>query len=201
MQSNMKIINLKNEKYLINREEGGFTLLETLIAIFIMTVAFTALLTLMTTSMFSARYANNEITATYLAQEAMDYVRNDRDTTAFLNSNWSVSGITSFIGHYGDPSRSTDCFDPLNGCMIDANLSIVNPCLGSCPQLFYENAPGGGAYYVYSSSSTTRPTSFVRTIKMDLVNPEELAVTVIVSWKNGSVVRTQQLKASLLKWQ
>lgn len=201
MQSNMKMINLKNEKYLTNKGERGFTLLETLIAIFIMTVAFTALLTLMTTSMFSARYANNEITATYLAQEAMDYIRNDRDTTAFLNNNWSSGGATSFIGHYGDPSLGTECFDSTSGCMVDANLSIVNGCLGTCPSLFYESVPGGGAYYVYSSSSTTRPTSFVRTVKMDLVNPDELAITVIVSWKNGSVTRTQELKASLLKWQ
>jgi prepilin-type N-terminal cleavage/methylation domain-containing protein len=197
----MKTLEFKNKKYQVNTKESGFTLLETLIAIFIMTVAFTALLTLMTTSMFSARYANNEITATYLAQEAMDYIRNDRDTTAFLNSNWSVGGITSFIGHYGDPSLGTECFDSSTGCMVDANLSVVNGCVGVCPSFFYESAPGGGAYYVYSASSTTRPTSFVRTVKMDLVTPDELAVTVLVSWQNGSVSRTQELKASLLKWQ
>lgn len=193
MQNNMKKINVQKNK--------GFTLLETLIAIFIMTVAFTALLTLMTTSMFSARYANNEITATYLAQEAMDYIRNDRDTTAFLNQDWSAGGITSFIGHYGDPSLNTGCFDPLQGCIIDSNLASVNACIGVCPRFFYEDAPGGGAYYVYSATATTKPTNFIRTIKMNLVNPDELAVTVSVEWRNGSVSRTQKLQGSLLKWQ
>lgn len=185
----------------INLKNKGFTLLETLIAIFIMTVAFTALLSLMSTSMFSAKYANNEITATYLAQEAMDYIRNDRDTTAFQNLDWSTIGPTSFIGHYGDPSLANGCFDPSGGCSIDTKLQVIAGCPSTCPTFFYESAPGGGAYYVYTATSTTNPTTFSRTIKMDLVNPEELEITVKVSWKNGSVQRDQELKASLLKWQ
>jgi type II secretory pathway pseudopilin PulG len=205
MPNNMTKINLQKNKGLpaLGGAKGNraFTLLETLIAIFIMTVAFTALLSLMSTSMFSARYANNEITATYLAQEAMDYIRNDRDTTAFLNQDWSTGGTTSFIGHYGDPSRATECFDQAGGCMVDTKLQTVTSCPGKCPSFFYESAPGGGAYYVYNASATTKPTSFSRTIKMDLVNPDELAIIVEVSWKNGSVSRTQELKASLLKWQ
>jgi prepilin-type N-terminal cleavage/methylation domain-containing protein len=104
-------------KKIILQKNKGFTLLETLIAIFVMAVAFTSLLSLMTTTMFSARYANNEITATYLAQEAVDYIRNDRDTTAFQGGNWN-----DFINHYGatlgTPSVCYSITDP--GCNLDA---------------------------------------------------------------------------------
>lgn len=202
MLNNMKKIDTKNNK--------GFTLLETLVAIFIMTIAFTALLSMMSTSMFSARYANNEITATYLAQEAIDYIRNDRDTTAFQGGNW-----VQFLNHYGSTLSSTNCFSARDACTIevaepDPTIAVI-PCLSmlrkcSVPLLYEEDTATSGRFYTYASSSTAVPTNFRRTVNMELGNivngiPEELDITVTIDWFNGSVARSQKLKASLLKWQ
>ncbi|MCC6323257.1 prepilin-type N-terminal cleavage/methylation domain-containing protein [Candidatus Nomurabacteria bacterium] len=187
---------------------AGFTLLETLIAIFIMVVAFASLLSLMTTTMFSARYATNEITATYLAQEAVDYIRNDRDTTAIIGGDW-----IGFINHYGNYQTipATNCYATA-GCyfdVTDTTYSLITPCLtppGSCPNLNYEESPASGGYYISVPSSTSVPTKFKRTVTIIPGNfvgaiPEELMITVRVDWSNGSRPRSQILRASLLKWQ
>ena len=63
-----------------NNKKTGFTLVETLIAIFIFTLSIVALFALIGDSLFSAQYAKYDITAQYLAGEALDYIRNDRDT-------------------------------------------------------------------------------------------------------------------------
>lgn len=203
MQNNMKNINLKQNKGFtrtLSSKMSGFTLLETLIAIFVMTIAFTALLSLMTSSMYSARYANNEITSAYLAQEAIDYIRNDRDTIAFQGGDWS--GINGFIPHYGDSINKTYCFDT-GGCYFDVTLdripTNIQLCGSSCPNLNYEENPSSGGYYKYDI--TLPKTKFRRTVKMEMNGTDELLVTVTVDWLNGSMPRSLVLKASLLKWQ
>ncbi|MDQ5971516.1 MAG: hypothetical protein QG566_462 [Patescibacteria group bacterium] len=195
----MKKINFKTNK--------GFTLLETLIAIFIMVVAFTSLLSLMTTTMFSARYATNEITATYLAQEAVDYIRNDRDTTVIIGGDW-----VGFLNRYGNyqSTPTTSCYAK-SGCYFDVTdmTYTITPCMaspGSCPNLNYEENPVSSGYYISTPSSTSISTKFKRTVTLEggnIVNgiPEELMITVKVDWMNGSRPRSQTLRASLLKWQ
>ncbi len=201
----MKKLHLKKNEGPALSLSKGFTLLETLIAIFIMVVAFTSLLSLMTTSMFSARYANNEITATYLAQEAVDYIRNDRDTTAFQGADW-----TGFLAHYGNPlsTPGTICYDSSGGCALDVTdptYSTIISCPSSCSNFHYEANPTSGGYYINTPSSTSVPTKFKRTVRMEtqgVVNPDdEVLITVTVEWHNGLKPRSQTLKASLLKWQ
>lgn len=184
------------------KQNAGFTLLETLIAIFIMVVAFTSLLSLMTTTMFSARYANNEITATYLAQEAVDYIRNDRDTTAFQGGIW-----LNFLAHYGSSlGTPSGCFVVPDGCYFDvtdttySNIKQCNnpPTPFSCPYFNYEESPTSGGYYKYDA--TFPKTNFKRTVTMELNGTDEVLITVRIDWSNGSKARSQTLRASVLKW-
>lgn len=208
----MTKINLQNNKRFTRqnslvRNSGGFTLLETLIAIFVMTVAFTALLSLMSTSLFSARYAKNEITAVYLAQEAVDYVRNNRDTLAFQGGDWN-----NFLASFGYvPGTGNLCFDS-NGCYFevdDSNLSNIKLCPSGdgCPRMLYDRNMINNLYG-YTTSSSTADSNFTRTVTMQAVgtdpgntNNDELMITVEMAWRNGSVDRSFILRSSLFKWQ
>ncbi len=199
-------------KYLNTQKNRGFTLLETLVAIFILMIALNSLLTLTTDSLFSSNYAKNESTAVYLAQEAMDYIRNDKDTTASVNGNadWG-----SFLNHYRESSTdpNTKCYSE-NGCMIDAMdwdfTQSVREC-GSiapwgdvtCDVFSYHDDATMEEYYDYDLAGGT-PSNFKRQIKMKLTGGgggvDELQVTVIVEWRNGTLVKSYVLRSSLLNW-
>lgn len=200
-------------------KQKGFTLLETLVAIFILFVALNSLFTLTSNNFFASRYARNESTAIYLAQEAIDYIRNDRDTTAFqnnaLNTGWEI-----FLSHYGDTTINSLCYSS-SGCIIDAtnwsapfgtNLDSVKPCLSTPPvfgeidcQFFQlEDSSVNGSYYTYTIRPVgQRATSIKRQIKLkqNPNNLDELQIMVNVEWQNGHLAKSLTARASLLRWQ
>ncbi len=190
-------------------KQKGFTLLETLVAIFILLLALNSLFTLTTNNFFAAKYAKNESTGIYLAQEAIDYIRNDRDTTAFQNHDWNT-----FLSHYGDSVMNTTCYST-DGCTIDASnwnlpsvsgapLPSIANCSPDCLEFKLEASSNFGPYYTYDNSrpATQKATTIKRKIELTLANSgEELQIKVTVEWLNGQVPRSMVSRASLLKWQ
>jgi prepilin-type N-terminal cleavage/methylation domain-containing protein len=194
----------QNNMSTYNTKQKGFTLVETMVAVFILTIALASLLTLTASSIFSARYARNEITANYLLQEAADYIKNDRDTVVF-NQNTGGTGWTTFLNKYGYSSSGV-CFSS-NGCYFEpANMSSVPPtvCIsGTCPKFNYDNAATYNTFYTYKSPSVIVPSIFSRKIQMSVnsSNADELDVSITVNWTNGSLGRSRSLQISLLNWQ
>ena len=201
----MKKLFTKKEK------QKGFTLLETIVACLVLMIALNAMLTLISSSIFSARYSKNEITAMYLAQEAIDRVRNDRDSMAFLGSN--------FLTFYGyDGAEGQKCFS-VNGCQfnvtdwdISANIIECNAVTGEdndgCSPLYYNDdaLSSNENYYTYSYTGNETETTFRRKISMQTKSvgsdPDvELIVRVTIDWKNGGLPHSRTLTTSLLKWQ
>ncbi|MFA6520567.1 MAG: prepilin-type N-terminal cleavage/methylation domain-containing protein [Candidatus Paceibacterota bacterium] len=69
-------------KIFSKKNKGGFTLVETLVAISIFTVSILGLMSILSSGISSTTYAKNKMIAGYLAQEGIEYVRNMRDTAA-----------------------------------------------------------------------------------------------------------------------
>lgn len=88
----MKLFFLKT-----NKAKRGFTLLETLVAVAIFTIAILALLAVLSNGIASTNYAKRKITATYLAQEGVEYVRNQRDGFIITNSDDPQVGWDDFV--------------------------------------------------------------------------------------------------------
>lgn len=217
----MKIIHIQHNK--------GFTLIETMIAVFVLTAAMAGFFSLLASSLFSARYARNEITANYLLQEAVDYVRNDRDTVAFQQST-NGGGWINFLNRYGYNGgvgsdtcfTTTTNFNSAPGCYFEPALSVsltspldaipVKACTTSadfgtiqCPVFNYDQSGAiHNDYYTYDSTHNLPATKFKRQVVM-LVNPtsagDELAMKVTVEWQNGGLTRSKSLVISLLNWQ
>lgn len=190
----MKIINTQlkiTPKQKLQSKVSGFTIIETLVAIFILTIAVTSFLGLVSQSIMTARYAKNEITANYLAQEAADYIRNERDSFVFLNNNTSVDDWKNNLYRFGyDINQKTLCFSD-KGCYFDidpTSLSLVNikECSTKC-----EAVKINGAASI-----------FRRKIKMVInsTNSREVYVYVTVEWLNGNSTKTKELKFSLSNW-
>jgi type IV pilus modification protein PilV len=129
----IKNFKLKNEK--------GFSLVEVLIAILVLSVGITGLLGLMTSNIKDSINSRDAIIASELAQEGIELVRNARDNN-FANGRDVFANIAS-----------TD------GC-IDKNTDSNNPSF-LCPnekQLHYESG-----FYVHSPTAQTL-TKFARRI-------------------------------------
>ena len=197
------------KRYSKNTTSGlrsGFTIIEALVAIFILTISVSSMLGVTASSATSARYSNNEITANYLLQEAVDYIRNNRDTIAFQMKDASI-GWGTFLNKYS-PCFSNMCdikiedFNPADTTGVD-----VLSCPGSaCESLYYDkdDALGGVTSFFYSHDKNFGELSnFVREVKMEKVDgsDDQIKVTATVRWKNGTSTKTQSLVVYLLNWQ
>lgn len=192
------------------KKNTGFTIIETMVAVFVLTMALVALLTLTANSTFNSRYAKNEIIANYLLEEAVDYIRNERDTIAFQNK--AGGTWVSFLNKYGwgNGTAPDVCFLP-DGCYISvsdvapiATLCASSPSFGvaKCPVFSFDE---NGFTNFYNYDPTLPPSNFKRKIFMKLDQTknsgEELDITVTVEWLNGNLVRSRSLQSSLLNWQ
>src|SRR3989344_1758532 len=66
-------------KNTLGKTTGGFTLIEMIVAVFILTIAVGAPLYSAAVALKISREAQNRIVAEYLAQEALEFIRNRRD--------------------------------------------------------------------------------------------------------------------------
>jgi len=87
-----RTLTFKSGKKLVS----GFTLVETLVAIAIFTVSILAVMAVLANSISDTNYAKKKITAAYLAQEGIEYVRKMRDTFVLTNNQ---TGWADFIAN------------------------------------------------------------------------------------------------------
>lgn len=71
------------------RYEKGFTLVELLVALFVVTTAFTAIAALMSQNIRSSTFTETQLQAVFLAQEGVEIVRNIRDDNVKAGRNWN----------------------------------------------------------------------------------------------------------------
>lgn len=176
------------------KKNSGFTLVETLFAVFILTFVIVGLMTVVANSLFTARYARDEITVNYLLQEVVDYVRNDRDTKVFLNGGTWVN----FYNDYSSCSGSYGCY--FNVLLSNPAKTDIKGCTSDkgCPLLF-DDSVSNAPFYVATSEDVT--TKFQRKIIVTNPTTDEIVVTVTVYWKNGGIDRSRMLTTSLTNWQ
>jgi prepilin-type N-terminal cleavage/methylation domain-containing protein len=190
---------MKKTSYNFNK---GFTLIETMVAVFVLTIALAALLSLTSQNLFSARYANNAITANYLMQEAVDSIRHDRDTIAFQQMTQS-GGWDVFVDKYKECFGDNGCIvEPADPSFIPQPCDMGKPAFGTfpCPVFNYDERGRNNDYYTYKDAP---PSKFKRQVMM-AINPnnkDEINIKVNLEWQNGTLVRSGSLYYTLLNWQ
>ncbi|ETB63977.1 TPA: hypothetical protein DIC38_01375 [Candidatus Nomurabacteria bacterium] len=174
----------------------GFTLIETMVAVFILSLSVVGIVGMISSSYFSAVYSKNEITATYLMQEAVDYVRNDRDTSVILGGqDWN-----SFISKYNSCSTVDGCYlnildNSIYSCSSDPDESFGEIV---CPRFTLDE--GSIPYYNYNSLPGNSNFKRKIVIEGNSSNPNQIDMYVTVEWKNGNLVRSRSLEYSILNW-
>lgn len=173
-------------------------------AVYILTFTIVGLMTVISSSLFAARYAKDEVTANYLLQEVVDYIRNDRDTTVFLASGSASTGTawTAFTTKYNVCSSTNNgCyFEVLSGSVLKSCDYTSDTKTTGCPPLYYNDAADNSPFYTYDQG-TNKPTIFKRKIVVEKNGDDELDVTVTAYWKNGGLQVSRSLTTTLMNWQ
>lgn len=154
---------------------SGFTLLEALVAISILMVAVAAPITIAQKGLSSAIYTKDQMTASYLAQDALEYIKNKRDEVS-INNGYDWTNLM------GDPNWQK-CIGA-NNCQIDTLTDTISTY--SAVTSLSKDVNG---FYGYKGGGT--PTIFNRKVNITLGTiggkQDVATASTTVSWPTGSV--------------
>ena len=158
----------------------GFTLIETIIAITLITVVITAVAGLILSTLLASQRNIHSVQAMYLAQESLEAVRYMRDSNWLQNYSWDGgkklwgANLSEASGLYLD---EVPCDPPNNTCFRfssteeDGQVSMMDDFI------------------------------FTRMITIAEVEEEAAQVTATVSWQERGVERSLELSTYLTNWQ
>lgn len=205
---------------------AGFTLIEALVAIAIVTIAMGGPFWVAGQASIAAHDAKNRLVASYLAQEGIEYIRLMRDNTYLANQVTDVfyddflgGGVpTSINGCIGAYSTTRPGGDGSIACALDASLPVgVGSALQVCGDLGCSDKPlhydsATGRYVLAGTISGSTPSIFSRSIRVYHYDSDyaagsyeaKLRVDVEVKWNFRGLVsapRSVKLTTYLSSWQ
>ena len=188
----MTIIDFFQSRF--SRFRGGFTLVETIVAVFLISFALVAPITAAQRSLTSARNSRDQMTAYFLAEEGLEYVHYRRDLNAIENPNDTNKWLAS-LTPYDNTGKPFGVDPTANGNEI-INCQPITKCL-----LYFYSSNNSADHltgvYSHQNSSGFSPTIFTRSVQIfedDHANePNERRVKATVSWKNN-YAQTQKVE-------
>lgn len=202
---------------------SGFTLIETIVAVMILSYAILGPFALTAHSLRVSREARQQLAATYLAQEAIEVAQsvrsnNSADDTTLTRDAW-MDGIFSncqsgcVVNAMAEPSVATDNIW-LKSTPPDSAASSQLPlmaCVGACDTepIVYNTSPG--LYFAQSSSAPPvgwTDSGYTRVLVVSApFDPtpgtpvREVVLTATVTYRGyGNVLRTVMISETLYNW-
>jgi prepilin-type N-terminal cleavage/methylation domain-containing protein len=171
------------------QKNKGFTLVETLVAIAILSISILSTFTAVQSALQSSLFARDQINAFYLIQEAMESVRNTRDGNALANIASLSSGGSGVNWLHGISESAGDPCYFGNVCIVDSPQKQMTYCgtsFGSCPFIKEDTVSG-----LFGYNNNWTDTKFKREIQLQQIGPDEIIVSVRVSW-SGKTIQIQE---------
>lgn len=175
----------------IQMRSGGFTVVETLVAVTVLAVSVAGPLSIAFQGLRSAELAKSQITASYLAQEGVEFIRamRDQDYIDGAPINWATTFNTC-----------TGAF----GCWIDMpdfEWGVCNDstCSNQGPVEYHAASGRYGYANGYIDSAYTR---IVKMTAQDIDGGAgEYLITSTVSWKTANIDRAVVIRETITNWQ
>lgn len=186
------------------KSAGGFTLVETMVAITLLATALTGPFVAVQNAVQSSYVARDQLVASQLAQEGMEYIRAIRDNNYFANRTWT-DGLNG-------ASRDA-CYGPATGAGGPTGYCVVDPTQGdfhttsnamtevtgtSTAEVLYISA--NGLYNQQSHLGT--PSKFKRLVRVYTIpgSTTEIRVVVQVLWTTGTKAYSVMIVDNLHDW-
>lgn len=185
---------------------AGFTLLETVVAVMILSYAIVGPFALAAQSLRVSRDARDELTATQLAVEAIEVAHsvrdnNSADDSTLTQANWMQNILSNCA----------------NSCIVDItqhvpvgsinvwNANVLFPCpVGGCGVLATVYFNPMAQFYRQSRVVPVAPwlaTGFVRTLTVSAISANQVKLTATVTYRGyGKALRTVTITDDLYNW-
>jgi type II secretory pathway pseudopilin PulG len=199
-------------------DKTGLTLVETLVAISILTIAVIGPLGIIAQALHTSYYTRDQMTAHYLAQEAIEYVRNLRDNKSIEITGDSINDpsyeytSTDWLSGIATPPSSPDVPGRPNiypfgaGGIPDAYSLVINDNGTYKFEPYndqYMKVNNNGIYGVDAGAGAV-DSQFKREIYFqatnNTLNNQDFVMVVSVYWKNGSTFSKLILKEYFTNW-
>lgn len=173
----------------INNKKG-FTIVETLIAVLILSAAILGATSAAQTGISSYIYSKNQIIAFYLAQEGFEQIRNLRDENYLKSNSW----LTGIAANNSDP-----CYFGKTCTVSPVEQTAPIQCSGGAGTCLYLRQDLATGFYGYNAGWTQ--TVFQREISLTQLSSDEVAITVVVNWSKGDITRQFKARENIFNWQ
>ncbi len=155
------------------QKNKGFTMIETLVAIFVLLIATTGPLAFTQSGLRSSFLARDQVVAFYLAQESVESIKNIRDNNFLLNRDW-LTGLENCLDSGGGE------YGTCNIGLTSSDDTEVSSCSGSvCGPLRYI----GNKFLQETNGEISK---YTRTVYVSKITEEEIQVIVEVAWSTAS---------------
>lgn len=178
---------------------GGFTLIETLVSITLLLLAVGGPMWAVSQSLSSAMYARDQITAFYLAQDAIEYIRNVRDNTALTGGTITADNWLGVLSPYVNGVNRGNTFS-LDTTVDSSDPNAIHLCSGSCSPLKFDVSTGQYGNTSGSDSPFTRSVTFKTDDNTHFAN--EVQVEVDITWRQNIASAKHEFKVveNLTNW-
>ncbi len=178
----------------------GFTLIESLVAVTILTFAVIGPMVTASRVIVASQIARDQLVASYLAQEGVEYVRSVRDNEYLANRQTTPAETWQDFLDAVDQCDATSPQNATRACTLHPinGLSIGSCTVGgeSCAQLYLS----GGLYTTTQSSGTLTP--FTRTIQVYAISATDERIVSTVTWSfHGTNNYSVSVSDHLTPWQ
>lgn len=179
----------------IMMRSGGFTLVETLVAISVLLMAVVAPMSLIAKNIADIFAVKDKIIALYLAEDAIDYVKYKIDTNFNAgDQNWLL-GLDSCVGG--------------SLCQVDSYNDTVVSYTGAVLKFDSSTVSTTGGIYGYTSG--WQDSKFIRTITVTGLTPvandpypaqapQEVIITTTVLWQDHGVPKQTTISEHAFAW-
>ncbi|MEK7646087.1 MAG: prepilin-type N-terminal cleavage/methylation domain-containing protein [Patescibacteria group bacterium] len=178
--------------HLLRKQNSGFTLIETLVAVTILMIAVAGPLVAASRSLNAALYSGDQMTASFLAQEAMEIIKNIRSNNVGIWTGVGSPPISECIGDGDLLHRCDIAFIP----QYDENTVVLKrPCLadGSCLLVSTSNG------YAHDNEGNEGKRFYRYFYLEPLTTPADAyKVHVIVEWSQGRIPYQIELVSELV---
>jgi len=156
----------------------GFTLIETMVAVTILALAIAGPFNAIQGALTNSFAARDQLIASALAQEGIEYIRSIRDDNYLAGADW-LEGL--------DECMPGPCIvDPTQG---EISTTVAPLKLSDTGLYNHDLGPDGGT-----------ASRFTRTIAIETVSANEIRISATVAWKTSGGTFTTVLTENLRDW-
>jgi len=183
-------------------QQSGFSLVEALVAISLLLLVVVGPMQILKQSSNSTKYASEQMTAYFLAQEGIELVHARRDDLMlhYFRGQFGGAGITDPMGQM-DSGVLGDCFTAAQGCGLyisDAgDLTSVN-CSSAGNLCRLNEVETGRSRYTHATPFGHAQSPYFRRVQLrEITNAgrtTEFEVTSTIEWRTGTLLGGQRVQ-------